>query len=111
MSLQDVYVVGGHISHSNMEKGNLLSVHTNENTELNLFLDPLAARTVFESSLDITLIPLSVQRRVSSFPEILRALRKTKTTPEAFFAHRLLSRLSRLQETHPRYHHMVKNLN
>lgn len=105
--IQDVYVVGGHISHSDTDKGNVLTIDSNEYTELNMFLDPLAAKTVFESSLDITLIPLGVQRRVSSFPKILRSLRsKTKRTPEELFVRRLLSRLYRLKETHHRYHHM-----
>jgi inosine-uridine nucleoside N-ribohydrolase len=111
MSSQDVYVVGGHISHSDTDKGNVLTIDSNEYTELNMFLDPLAAKTVFESSLDITLIPLGVQRRVSSFPKILRSLRsKTKRTPEELFVRRLLSRLYRLKETHHRYHHMVRIL-
>jgi len=111
MSLQDVYVVGGHISHSDADKGNVLTIDSNEYTELNMFLDPLAAKTVFESSLDITLIPLGVQRRVSSFPKILRSLRsKTKRTPEELFVQRLLSSLYRLKETHHRYHHMVRIL-
>lgn len=110
MSSQDVYVVGGHISHSDTDKGNVLTIDSNEYTELNMFLDPLAAKTVFESSLDITLIPLGVQRRVSSFPEILERLRKINTTPEALFAQRLLSRLYHLKETHRRYQQMVRVL-
>lgn len=109
ISLQDVYVVGGHISHGDTDKGNVLSIDSNEYTELNMFLDPLAAKTVFESSLDITLIPLGVQRRVSCFPKILKRLRsKTNTTPEALFVQRLLSRLYRLKKTHYRYHHLVR---
>ncbi|KAJ6351872.1 hypothetical protein OIU78_007710 [Salix suchowensis] len=105
--IQDVYVVGGHISHGDTDKGNVLSIDSNEYTELNMFLDPLAAKTVFESSLDITLIPLGVQRRVSCFPKILKRLRsKTNTTPEALFVQRLLSRLYRLKKTHYRYHHL-----
>lgn len=105
--IQDVYVVGGHISHGDTDKGNVLSIDSNEYTELNMFLDPLAAKTVFESSLDITLIPLGVQRRVSCFPKILKRLRsKTNTTPEALFVQRLLSRLYHLKKTHYRYHHL-----
>lgn len=110
MSLQEVYVVGGHISHGKTDKGNVPNIDLNDYTELNMFLDPLAAKTVFESSLDITLIPLGVQRRVSSFPEILERLRKMNTTPEALFAQRLLSRLYHLKETHRRYQHTVRVL-
>ncbi|PRQ39013.1 putative hydrolase [Rosa chinensis] len=72
-----------------------------------MFLDPLAAKSVFDSSLNITLIPLGIQQRVSYFPKILKRLRSTKkTTPEALFARRLLSRLYRLQQLHHSYHHM-----
>ncbi|KAJ9181999.1 hypothetical protein P3X46_006037 [Hevea brasiliensis] len=104
--IQDVSVVGGHISHSNLDEGNVLTIHSNEYTEMNIYLDPLAAKIVFESSLDITLIPLDAQRKTSSFSKILQKLRKTNRTPEALFALRLLSRLYRLQQTHHRYHHM-----
>ncbi|KAF2311021.1 hypothetical protein GH714_019166 [Hevea brasiliensis] len=104
--IQDVYVVGGHINHSNLDKGNVLTVHSNEYREMNLYLDPLAAKIVFESSLDITLIPLNAQRNASSFSKILQRLGRTNKTPEALFAYRLLSRLYRLQQTHHRYHHM-----
>lgn len=105
--LQEVYIVGGHISRNENDKGNVFSVPSS-NAEFNMFLDPLAAKTVFDSSLNITLIPLGIQHRVSSFPKILKRLSNAKkTTPEALFVRRLLSRLYRLQQLHHSYHHMV----
>ncbi|KAE8076900.1 hypothetical protein FH972_015521 [Carpinus fangiana] len=104
--IQDVYIVGGHIRRDHMDKGNVFSVPSNEYAEFNMFLDPLAAKTVFDSQLNITLIPLGIQRRVGSFPRILERLQETKTTPEAKFTRRLLSRLHRLQQKHVRYQHM-----
>ncbi|KAK9933622.1 hypothetical protein M0R45_020810 [Rubus argutus] len=105
--IQDVYIVGGHISRNQNDKGNVFSIPSSENAEFNMFLDPLAAKTVFDSSLNITLIPLGIQHQVSSFPKILERLRRMKkTTPEALFARRLLSRLYRLQQFHHSYHHM-----
>ncbi|XP_065863521.1 nucleoside hydrolase 3-like isoform X2 [Euphorbia lathyris] len=104
--IKDVYIVGGHISHSNWDKGNVLTDNSNAYTEMNMYLDPLAAKTVFGSSLDITLVPLNVQRNVSSFTRMLQRLRKTNKTGEALFVRRLLSRLYKLQQTHHRYHHM-----
>ncbi|KAK1278967.1 hypothetical protein QJS04_geneDACA007320 [Acorus gramineus] len=71
-----------------------------------MFLDPLAAKTVIESGLDITFVPLDVQQRVSSFPMVIQKLQLRIKTPEAVFAHRLLSRLHHLQQLHHRYHHM-----
>ncbi|KAK4266463.1 hypothetical protein QN277_027380 [Acacia crassicarpa] len=105
--IQEVYIVGGHISENDNDKGNLFSVASNQYAEFNMFLDPLAAKTVFESGVNITLIPLGIQREASSsFSTMLRWLRATEETPEAVFAKRLLSRLYRLKQTHQRYQHM-----
>ncbi|KAJ7980183.1 inosine-uridine preferring nucleoside hydrolase family protein [Quillaja saponaria] len=104
--VQDVYIVGGHISNGSKDKGNVFSVPSNKYAEFNMFLDPLAAKTVFESKLNISLIPLGIQRKVSSFSTILQSSYQTKRTPEAFFAKRLLSRLHHLQQMHHRYNHM-----
>ncbi|MCL7027922.1 hypothetical protein MKW94_019155, partial [Papaver nudicaule] len=102
----NVYVVGGHISYGTKDTGNLFSVPSNKYAEFNMFLDPTAAKTVLESELDITLVPLNAQREVSSYPDILKVLQLTKKTPEALFTNRLLSRLYHLQQKHHRYHHM-----
>ncbi|XP_019437337.1 PREDICTED: uncharacterized protein LOC109343475 isoform X2 [Lupinus angustifolius] len=104
--IQEVYVLGGHISKNGNDKGNIISVPSNKYAEFNMFLDPLAAKTVFESKLNITLIPLSIQRRVSSFSTIIDRLCATRKTPEAVFSKRLLSRLYRLKQVHHRYQHM-----
>uniref|UniRef100_A0A0V0GLD7 Putative ovule protein n=1 Tax=Solanum chacoense TaxID=4108 RepID=A0A0V0GLD7_SOLCH len=71
-----------------------------------MFLDPLAAKTVLSSELNITLIPLGIQRKFSAFPKILKRLQLAKKTPEVIFVKRLLSTLHHLQKTHPRYKHM-----
>lgn len=104
--IEEVYVVGGHVSNNANDKGNIFSVPSNQYAELNMFLDPLAAKTVFESEVNITLIPLNTQRRVSSFSAIISKLRRTQRTPEAVFSKRLLSTLYRLKRTHYRYQHM-----
>lgn len=104
--MQDILVVGGHINHGNTDKGNVFNVPSNKFAELNMFLDPLAAKTVLSSELNITLIPLGIQRKFSAFPKILKRLQLTKKTPEVIFVKRLLSTLHHLQKTHPRYKHM-----
>lgn len=104
--IEHVYVVGGHISSGHTDKGNLFSVPSNKYAEFNMFLDPLAAKTVFESTLDIMLIPLGVQRNVSSFSKIVETMSVTKRTAESRFALRLVSRLHRLKQLHSRYQHM-----
>ncbi|MCL7045280.1 hypothetical protein MKW94_007550 [Papaver nudicaule] len=102
----NVYVVGGHISYGTKDKGNVFSVPSNAYAEFNMFLDPTAAKTVLTSELNITIIPLEVQRQVCSFPDSLRRLKLSENTPEAVFTRRLLSRLHRLQRKHVRYQHM-----
>ncbi|XP_057430977.1 nucleoside hydrolase 3-like isoform X2 [Lotus japonicus] len=104
--IREVYVVGGHISRNEIDKGNVFSVPSNQYAEFNMFLDPLAAKTVFQSELNITLIPLSIQRKASSFSSILSLFLGIEKTPEAVFAKRLLSRLYRLKQIHHRYQHM-----
>ncbi|KAK9291520.1 hypothetical protein L1049_019468 [Liquidambar formosana] len=104
-AIRDIYIVGGHVGHDN-EKGNLFTVPSNEYAEFNMFLDPLAAEVVLNSELNITLIPLGIQKRISSFHELLERLQVADKTPEASFARRLISRLWSLQQKHYKYHHM-----
>lgn len=105
--LQEVYVMGGHISSNAEDKGNVFSVPSNQYAEFNMYLDPYAAKTVFESELNITLIPLNAQRRVSEFATVINKLRGTRKTPEAVFTKHLLSSLDSLKKINHRYHHMV----
>ncbi|KAL4377025.1 hypothetical protein GQ457_02G035390 [Hibiscus cannabinus] len=105
--IQGVYIVGGHVGKANgNSKGNIFTVPSNEYAEFNMFLDPLAAKEVFTSSVNITLVPLQMQRSVNSFNTILIRMNATTQTPELVFARRLLSRLWQLQQEHYRYRHM-----
>ncbi|KAF8765666.1 hypothetical protein HU200_008163 [Digitaria exilis] len=106
-AIERVYVVGGNIRDRGNEKGNVFTVPSNRYAELNMFLDPLAAKKVLESSLNITLIPLTVQRKVASFEGVLAALEQpTQHTPESRFVHGLISQLQELQRKQKEYHHM-----
>lgn len=104
--IQNVYIVGGHILDERGEKGNIFTVPSNKYAEFNMFLDPLAAKKVIESDLQITFIPLSAQRKVISFDNILDRLNLAGKTPEALFACHLLSLMQKLQQQHQSYHHM-----
>ncbi|KAK1430775.1 hypothetical protein QVD17_13771 [Tagetes erecta] len=105
--IQEVFILGGHVNHQkNEEKGNAINVPSNKYAELNMFLDPLAAKTVFDSSLEVTLIPLHMQRRVYAFPRIIKKLQAKNMTPEAIFTKRLLMRLHRLRRRHHLYRHV-----
>ena len=100
--------MGGHININKSDKGNIFTVTSNAYAEFNMFLDPLAAKTVLKSSLNITLIPLATQRNLSSFQTMLNSLNSTDQTPEYQFVHRLLARLHALHQEHRSYKHVVE---
>ncbi|KAK1417849.1 hypothetical protein QVD17_26983 [Tagetes erecta] len=104
--IQDVFILGGHIDYSKHDMGNVINVPSNKYAEMNMFLDPLAAKVVFDSMLDVTLIPLSMQRKVCLFPKIIQKLNFESKTPEARFTQRLLTRMYQLQQRSYRYQHM-----
>lgn len=103
---QEVYVVGGHISNNRNDKGNVFSVPSNQYAEYNLFLDPLVAKTVFQSEVNITIIPPCIQHKASSFSSTLSWLSRMEKTPELVFSKYLLSRLHQLKQIHHRNQHM-----
>ncbi|XP_020580617.1 uncharacterized protein LOC110024767 [Phalaenopsis equestris] len=104
--IQSLYIVGGHIAGNYRDEGNLFTVPSNRYAEFNMYLDPLASKTIFESDVDINLIPLHAQRQVVSFPKILSILELAEKTPESEFSHHLLSLLHKLQQEHKVYSHM-----
>ncbi|WOL12587.1 hypothetical protein Cni_G21354 [Canna indica] len=105
--IENVYIVGGQVIDGKDKRGNVFTVPSNKFAEFNMFLDPLAAKKVMESNLNITLIPLSAQQKAASFNRILEALELAELTPESNFAHKLLSMLCKLQQKKPKlYHHM-----
>ncbi|CAM0955554.1 unnamed protein product [Alopecurus aequalis] len=104
--IERVYVVGGLIRDGGKERGNVFTVPSNRYAEFNMFLDPLAAKTVIESNLNITLIPLTAQRKAASFGAVLDALEQTQPTPESKFVHGLFSLLNELRSKDKLYHHV-----
>ncbi|WOL01824.1 hypothetical protein Cni_G10541 [Canna indica] len=105
--IQSVYVVGGQVIDGKSKIGNVFTVPTNKFAEFNMFLDPLAGKKVMESKLSVTLIPISTQKKVSSFKRILQKLDHAEKTPESIFVHHLLSLLYKLQQKQPKLYHHV----
>ncbi|XP_025807934.1 uncharacterized protein LOC112886291 isoform X2 [Panicum hallii] len=104
--IEKIYIVGTHLVDGEGEEGNLFTVPSNKFAEFNFFLDPKAAKTVVESRLDITVIPLRAQRQVSSFGKVLRSLIAAEKTPESSFVYRLLLLMQKLQKKHQSYSHI-----
>jgi purine nucleosidase len=65
--LREVVIMGGAVR----TKGNVTS-----HAEFNIFVDPLAAKIVFESGLPITLVPLDVTHQVFLTPQIIEVRMK-----------------------------------
>lgn len=107
--LQSIVVVGGHINNRSGDMGNVFTVASNKYAEFNFFLDPRAARSVIQSGLDSTLVPLQAQHKVASFKDILQSLRLSEKTPELEFTYKLLSLMNELQKKHRVYYHVVIN--
>ncbi|XP_010546907.1 PREDICTED: uncharacterized protein LOC104818832 isoform X2 [Tarenaya hassleriana] len=104
--IKEVCIVGGHINHNETDEGNVFTIPSNKYSEFNMFLDPLAAKIVLESDLNITLIPLATQRRLNSLETMLNGFRFARKTPEALFVQSLLTRFHELHQNHHRYQHM-----
>lgn len=66
---QIVLMGGGHF-----EGGNVTPM-----AEFNIYVDPLAARTVFESGIDIVMMPLDVTHRARTSPARIAAFRDQRT--------------------------------
>ncbi|KAI4965477.1 hypothetical protein ZWY2020_051966 [Hordeum vulgare] len=104
--IERIFIVGSHLAGGDGDRGNVFTVPSNKFSEFNFFLDPQAAKTVVESGLDITLIPLRTQRQVASFEEVTRSLCTAEKTPESSFAYRVLLSMQKLQKNNQAYHHI-----
>jgi inosine-uridine nucleoside N-ribohydrolase len=63
----------------------------NEAAEWNLYVDPVAARLVFQSGAPISLVPLDATNDAPATIELLRRLEKDRVTPAADFVSRFLA--------------------
>ena len=85
-NIEMIYIMGGAVD----VPGSSVS-ETNTAAEWNIYCDPLAARTVFESGVPITLIPLDASNDVPLTMDFLHQLEADKHTPEAEFVYTALS--------------------
>jgi len=84
-----IYLMGGAIN----IPGNIEDVDPqahNKVAEWNIYIDPLAAKKVFESGVPITLVPLDVTNQVPLDGTFYHQLKKTHKTPEAKFVYELI---------------------
>jgi inosine-uridine nucleoside N-ribohydrolase len=85
-NIETIYIMGGAVD----VPGSSVS-ETNTAAEWNIYCDPLAARTVFESGVPITLIPLDATNDVPVTMDFVHQLEADQHTPEAEFIYTVLS--------------------
>lgn len=85
-NIEMIYIMGGAVD----VRGSGVS-NDNQSAEWNIYLDPLAARWVFESGAPITLVPLDATNDVPVTPEFMDTLEANQNTPESQFIYTALS--------------------
>ncbi len=85
-NIEMIYIMGGAVD----APGSGVS-DENQTAEWNIYLDPLAARLVFESGAPITLVPLDATNDVPVTPAFTDTLEANQSTPEAQFIYTALS--------------------
>ncbi len=76
-NIEMIYIMGGAVD----VPGSGVS-DENNSAEWNIYLDPLAARLVFESGAPITLVPLDATNEVPVTPAFMDTLKANQNTPE-----------------------------
>jgi pyrimidine-specific ribonucleoside hydrolase len=97
--LDMVYIMGGAVD----VPGNIQSIakwSKNSVAEWNIYCDPYAANVVLTSGAPITLVPLDVTNKVPLTMDFYNRIEADRTTPEADFVYRILSRLKPTIRTH-----------
>ena len=85
-NIEMIYIMGGAVD----VPGSGVS-DENNSAEWNIYLDPLAARLVFESGAPITLVPLDATNEVPVTPAFMDTLKANQNTPESAFIYKALS--------------------
>jgi inosine-uridine nucleoside N-ribohydrolase len=79
-NIAGIYVMGGAVH----TPGNLAStIPDNQVAEWNIFIDPHAAKIVFDAGIPLTLVPLDATNQAPVTEDFLAALQASRLTPEA----------------------------
>jgi len=98
-NLEMIYIMGGAVD----VPGNIQSIvkrSKNSVAEWNIYCDPYAASVVLESGAPVTLVPLDATNKVPLTMDFYNRIEADRTTPEANFVYRILSRLKSTIRAH-----------
>jgi len=92
-----VYIMGGAVNvPGNLQYG---GIEDNPYAEWNIFLDPDAADIVFQSGINVVLIPLDATNNAPVTEDFYNRLTNDHTTPEADFVFEMMSELMEVYDT------------
>ena len=95
--IESVYIMGGAVNvPGNLQYG---GVDDNPFAEWNIFLDPEAAQIVFQSGINIVLVPLDATNKAPVPAEFYKRFTNDHTTPEADFVYEMMSKLMEVYDT------------
>lgn len=98
-NLEMIYIMGGAVD----ALGNIQSIakwSKNRVAEWNIYCDPYAASVVLNAGAPVTLVPLDATNKVPLTMDFYTRFEANRTTPEANFVYRVLSRFKSIIRTH-----------
>jgi len=78
--------------------------HTNRKAEWNYYIDPVAAKLVFDSGVPLFLVPLNATNQAPLTPEFVERVRNARNTPAQSFVLRTFERIASSTSTGEYYH-------
>ena len=78
--------------------------HPNDKAEWNYYIDPVAAKMVFDSGVPMLLVPLNATNQVPLTPAFVERFKNARKTPAQSFVQRTLERIASTNSTGEYYH-------
>ena len=92
--IRQIISMGGAVNHAgNLRVHGFTDGHTNTKAEWNYYIDPVAAKIVFESGVPVTLVPLDATNRVPLTQEFTGRFDRAASNPLEAFVHRIFQKI------------------
>ena len=103
--IRRIISMGGAVNHAgNLRVHGFTDGHRNTQAEWNYYIDPVAAKIVFESGVPVTLIPLDATNRVPLTKAFAGRLDRHAANPLEAFVHRIFQKIL-ISTTNGEYYH------
>ncbi len=92
--IQRIYSMGGAVkTGGNLRVHGFTDQHNNTKAEWNYYIDPVAAKIVFDSGIPITLVPLDATNKVPLTTGFIERMNRSPQHPLEAFAHRIFQNI------------------